>query len=395
MPISLEKFVRTVTAIVLRPYFEAREIDIRADWHGDEKAAARQVIDVVYALADPLRSQILTDFERANEMADEVGQNALIGAMTNRAAALEAFGGMSSPQERALWVFCTDLAAFERAEDARYIDYGRQSRMWDGFLIPRDCEIDRSEQARHAFAQSIREHLAPRDGSGRTVKIEVFDRARVTGDVTDPLVQVMAYVEGMAVSTLSFDDGELVRRLQRPPVEVAFAYSPATGALDVVAKGGRNERRALARLLLKHLLATELDPEQIPLRIYRLNNLARRQRFPTDDEDHIKSVRVLRLRLKAGNGGRVTIESGEDNGSDIWETSRQWFDDKDPLANGGFAIQHAKLSIEFRPSGSRKSGKKLPFEISVPNGCTLKDRTERERLIGEKYLSRWQLVVDD
>jgi hypothetical protein len=40
----------------------------------------------------------------------------------------------------------------------------------------------------------------------------------------------MAYVEGMAVSTLTFDDsGELVRRLQRPPVEVAFAYSPENG----------------------------------------------------------------------------------------------------------------------------------------------------------------------
>jgi hypothetical protein len=106
-------------------------------------------------------------------------------------------------------------------------------------------------------------------------------------------------------------------------------------------------------------------------------------------------VRVVRLRLKAGNGGRVTIETGDDDGPDIWETSRQFFDDKDPLPNGGFQVQHAKLSIEFMPSGSRKSGKKLPFEISVPNGCTLKERTERERLIGEKYLSRWGLVVDD
>ena len=58
-------------------------------------------------------------------------------------------------------------------------------------------------------------------------------------------------------------------------------------------------------------------------------------------------------------------------------------------------MQHAKLSIEFRPTGSRRSGKKLPFEITIPNGCTLKERTERERLIGEKYLTRWKLLAED
>jgi hypothetical protein len=303
---------------------------------------------------------------------------------------------MGSPQERALWVFYTDRAAFERAEDARYVDYGRQSRIWDGFVIPRDCAIDRSENSKLAFADAIREHVAPRDGSGRTVKIEIFDRGRIDGDDVDPLVQVMAYLEGMAVSTLTFDEsGELVRRLQRPAVEVAFAYSPRNGALDVVAKGGRDERRALARLLLKYLLATDMDPERIPLRVYRLDHLARPQRFATDDEDHIKNVRVVSLRLKTSNGTRVTLEAGHDDGPNIWEASRQCFDDKDPLRNGGFQVQHAKLSIEFRPTGSRRSGKKLPFEITIPNGCTLKERTERERLIGEKYLARWELLAED
>jgi hypothetical protein len=32
--------------------------------------------------------------------------------------------------------------------------------------------------------------------------------------------------------------------------------------------------------------------------------------------------------------------------------------------------------------------------ISMPQGCDLKDRTERERLIGEKYLRKWRLLRD-
>jgi hypothetical protein len=30
----------------------------------------------------------------------------------------------------------------------------------------------------------------------------------------------------------------------------------------------------------------------------------------------------------------------------------------------------------------------------MPHGCDLKDRTERERIVGEKYLQRWKLLKD-
>jgi hypothetical protein len=120
MPISLEKFARTVTPAALRPYFEAKEIEVSVDWEANEKSGARQVIDAVYALADPVRSQVLIDFERGDEMANEVGQNALLAAVTSRMALSKPFATMGSPRERALWVFYTDQAAFERAEDARH-----------------------------------------------------------------------------------------------------------------------------------------------------------------------------------------------------------------------------------------------------------------------------------
>jgi hypothetical protein len=35
----------------------------------------------------------------------------------------------------------------------------------------------------------------------------------------------------------------------------------------------------------------------------------------------------------------------------------------------------------------------LPITITTPHGCDLKERTDRERLIGDKYLPRWGLVV--
>jgi hypothetical protein len=52
----------------------------------------------------------------------------------------------------------------------------------------------------------------------------------------------------------------------------------------------------------------------------------------------------------------------------------------------------ATISIRFQPEEGSNRKKVLPVKISLPNGCDLRSRTERERLIGEKYLKRWGLV---
>jgi hypothetical protein len=40
-----------------------------------------------------------------------------------------------------------------------------------------------------------------------------------------------------------------------------------------------------------------------------------------------------------------------------------------------------------------RPGRRCTFEIAEPNGCTLKDHKSTERLILEKYLERWNLLV--
>lgn len=59
----------------------------------------------------------------------------------------------------------------------------------------------------------------------------------------------------------------------------------------------------------------------------------------------------------------------------------------------GDGAQH-KLTIRFHPEAGSGRGKVLPMTITMPHGCDLKDRTERERMIGDKYLRRWGIVRD-
>lgn len=46
------------------------------------------------------------------------------------------------------------------------------------------------------------------------------------------------------------------------------------------------------------------------------------------------------------------------------------------------------------PEAGSSRGRTLPLTVTMPHGCDLKDRTERERMIGEKYLRRWYIVKD-
>jgi hypothetical protein len=395
MNFSIDRFVRSTPIPALRDYFERRGIELGDDpeWDEDEKAVAKTLIERVKGLDDVRRGALLAEWERVHELTDEIGQNALLGAATDRKALIATFSSMESVYERALWVCLNDNAAFERAEDNKYVDYGRQGRLWDGFATVKSADVRRNKDAKDAFVAALRDHFAPRDGSGRNIKVEVFDRARRESDGFVELVQIIVYLEGLPVSSLEFEDGDLSRRLQRPAIEVAFTYAPESGEMDVVAKGGRDERRALAKLFLQHLLVTDLEPEQIPLRIYNLNSLRDPRAFPTDPDDGIRNVTVRRLRLRpyAGSGGRVIIEVDARSDESIYDVADDWFGSRNPLRNG-FLVNQARMSIEFyRARGGRKS-KVITFDLSYPNGCSLKDQTEYERRISEKYLVQWGLV---
>jgi hypothetical protein len=90
---------------------------------------------------------------------------------------------------------------------------------------------------------------------------------------------------------------------------------------------------------------------------------------------------------------RVTLECMRGGKRNIWEAAAERFAFSNPLL-GGWTATQARLSIRFQPERGSTRSRVLPVTITLPQGCDLKERTERERLIGEKYLSRWRLVEE-
>jgi len=388
MPV-LVRLIRNTPVHSLREFFTNRAVDLPSavNWAAPEQDVVRSLLQAVDEMDDLALARAVNDAERVTNMADEAGQTALFSVVEDRAR-LDSLG---NAHDRALWMFLNDPAGFLRAEEVRFTDERRRGRMWDGLIGTPNVALQRDPVAVAAFETAIRERFA-----SNNVHIDIFDRYRPTFDGEDcELVQIVIYREGLPDDDLAFDEhGKLIRRPRRPVFEASMTYEPETGVIEVVANN-RESREDMVRLLARDLLGIEFREERLPFRQYDLSVLLRPFGFPTDPADGIATVEVKSLRLMPieSVGERVTLECLRKADRTIWDMAQARFGGTDPLLGGWVATQ-AKLTIRFHPSGGSRRGRTLPLTITMPHGCNLKDQTEREQLIGEKYLRLWGILRD-
>ncbi len=348
------------------------------------RARVRELTERLAGLNDELLGSLVADAERIVEMTDDLGQEALCSIARDQ----EMFCLQENAYARSLWVFLHEPGSFRRAEEVRYADNYRLGRMWDGFVGPKDVVISANVGHHREFEDRIRSYFR----SGQ-VKVEIYERTRP--DIDDGehhLLQVVVYREGLPDSFLEFDGKELARRPWRPVFEFALTYEADSGVIEVVAQG-RECREEMARAFSETLLRQKIESERVPLRRYDLTTLMSPRHFPTDVEDGIESVEVTMLTLHPVDDGRerVTFEADRKSSVSIYERVFTWFSEHSPLISG-FRLHRVRLAVRFLPEEGFGRGKTINVQLSLPNGCNLKSKSERERMVCEKYLPRWNLV---
>jgi hypothetical protein len=387
---SITSFIRNTPVASLRAYFNTSgiELPMALDWEGPEPDVVRPLLQAVDEMDDAARGRVVNDADRVGSMSDDAGQVALYSVVADRSV----LDGLANPHDRALWMFLNQRTQFQHAEEVRFTDERRRGRSWDGFICVADCIVRRDPISIDAFRAALREHFA-----SNNIHVDIFERVRPTFDGEDcDLVQITVYREGLPDDHLAFDDdGELIRRPYRPVFEAAMTYEPSTGVIEVVAND-RESRSELVQFVARHLLGVEFSSEKVPMRQYDLSVLGNRFCFPTDLDDGIERVDVRQLRLMPidHEGPRVTLENTARAGGTIWDMADEEFGATNPLLRG-WVITQAKLAIKFYPKGDARRGRSLTLAVTMPHGCNLKDQTEQEQLIGEKYLRRWGILVDD
>lgn len=383
MSAAIAQFIRNTPKDSLRAYFKAQPHPIAeaVNWK-DAQDVAQPLLQAVDKMTNEQLALLKIDAERIHAMTDETGQMALLSVVDDH----QAYEALKSAHDRALWIFLRDKRAFQQAEDIRYADEYRLGRDWDGFLVPPNLPVSRDPVSLEEFKQAV---ISLFKISGN-IKVDIFDRTRANiDDEETDLIQVMVYREDLPASYLAFEKDDLVTKVIRPVQEVAFTYDASSGELEVVAKN-RECREGLVKIFAVALLKSPIDDAaRLPMKRYEIAKLLQPFNFATDAEDGIESVAVTLLKLKPYDSARkVTLEVPPKDTKTIYAVSHEWFDAHDPLRTG-FLLAQVKLAIRFKPDRFNSRGKTLPVIITWPNGCDLKSKTEKERLIGEKYLKRW------
>lgn len=389
MPV-LSRLIRNVPGPELRDYFTGFGMTFRdsVNWDGGSGEIIEPVLKAVDILAEIERERIRLDCDRIDRMTTEVGQTAIMSVADE--VQQDHLRTMGVRHARALWLLQTDPVKFCKAEDVAFFENARKGRTWDAFVAPKDLTVGRGGDRRNALAAEVRRFFR----EGEKVKIEVFDRTRpdVDGGVKS-LVQVTVYREGLPDSVEVFKDQDSIGPLvYRPVYELGFTYEAASGVIEVV--GDRKaDRRDLAKVFAKTLLNHSVDAAPLPLRHYDLSVFMTDRRFATDPQDGIGIVRVRAVKFETlDESAFLTIEAraADDN---FHSLADQLFEERNPFL-GGYRIREVVLSVPFEPDDINPRGRTISLKLRHPNGCDLKDKTDKERLIGEKYLRRWGILQD-
>ena len=387
---ALSAFLRRTPGEALRQYFDRPEIGLSTefDWNVPEAELPKPLIGAIEKMSRAQRDRIQNDVERVHALTDEPGQAALYSVAEDPTF----LDGLANPHARSLWMFLNAQERFRHAEEVRFTEDRRRGRMWAGYMTEAGRAVRRDMEARHAFVSAIKEF-----SGAAHVHVDIFDRVRTTleGDDCD-LVQVTIYREGRPDDLLRFNDqGALVRQAYRPVFEAAVTYEPATGAIEVIAND-RRTRTEIVKATVVHLLGIEFKESRLPLRRYDLSGLLSSHDFPVDPQDGIEGVEVRELRVMAIDDPdfRITLEKPARASGTIWEKAKEKFGDRTPLSEG-YVATRARIAVKLAPHPDGGRRRTLTLTITWPHGCNLKDRTAMEQMIGEKYLRRWGILVDD
>ncbi|MCI0364961.1 MAG: hypothetical protein L0219_13870 [Phycisphaerales bacterium] len=385
---SAKRFFREVSVPLLRRYFDGLELSGGLPWGDLENGEVDAFVDAFDELPVRKREQIEGDFMLVTEMGTEDCSVTIrdVAELWKKpwAAMLDS---MQNDYERAFLAFLEDRELLEIVDDYGEIDRFADSRWWRR-SVGKKLEITDDEKAIKKLSSAIRA-LYKKQGRGRLCDIDSRERS------APQRYCYFAYPEDLPKTDQGYDEhGRLGRRTRRTTMEIIFVYRPEDGILEMVARGDKQHKEALAAAFCTTILGltTLPAPDQKPpfdLNVLKDRNFA----FPTDTADNIDRVEVRQLRFDLpGNGNRRLVVSVRPRQQDDPKLIYSVVDDalnKAKYQLASLDVSQARLSIRFRGVGGRRA-KTLTFDITFPDRCNLKD--SGKDVVGKRYLKLWKIA---
>lgn len=360
-----------------------------------EELSSRRIEPLIQrwdGIEEPARRVIQVILQDVHELAEERGQRVLAEELAWRfPEKLPVFAGWSSLADKALWAYLEARAAFDEAAlfaRAEALRNGQFAARWNS-LPP--GEITVTEPMVASLEEALRDYYWRKELRGSVCRVHHDQRP-------GGAEYFFAYLPDWPDKRLVFDAaGNLTAREETYTFSNVFIYEPAAGAVELVPKGGRLVHLALRRAFCEAVLGIEVDEAEPVQPTYRLDHLLDPGfSFQTEPEDRIAAVRLRRIRLVP----IVPVPALESLEPRLLETAThaEALDLIERLLAGigldrtQVRVVHVGIQIQLLNNGHRR-GKTMTFHISCPNTCDLKSKPDDVRVVGERCIRRWGMLL--
>jgi hypothetical protein len=378
-------FLRQTPNRILKEYFARKGLLGAIDFDSLRETEIEPIAEAFDQLDDKQRTDVEAEFSQVYEMACPLGVQVLIeeaGSVYHKLDWAETFEQMENPYEKALFAFMNDRNVFEIAADLAYMDrMGGWKQRYVGEGVTPAVEPQDKENLAKAVCAFYR-----KQGRGRRCKVDNYRRENPERHC------YFAYPEDYPATEIGYNDkGEFYRWPIKPAFEVIFVYQPGNGFLYVRAKGKGEDKEKLQEIFCQNILGLDQLPDK-KTKHFDLEPLKNKEiRFPTDPADGVENVcvRMLRLDVPGMGNRRITFEaSSRNDGKAVYKLMDRALA-KESLSLDDVIVAKAKLQFKFAGRDGKR-GNSLTFEVSTPDGCTLKDDPLDQ--IAKKYIEQWGFI---
>jgi hypothetical protein len=388
---DLRKNLKLHDKQLLGRLFERCGAPIALPWERLGPGEIRPIVDQWETLGDSKRP-VQIALQEISELADSRGLRLLIDELRDQhPQRLDELSNYKSLADKALWVYLECPKAFEQAaifHRAESLRGGQFANRWNS-MPKRSLEICDDKLAK--LREAVRKFYWNRELRGEVCEVHHYRRV---GD-TDFF---FAYLPDWPDKLLAFDtEGQLAPREESLAFNNVFVFDPKDGSVELIAKGGLKVQQQLRKAFCKAILDIDVNEDEPIRQAYQLDHLIDPAfSFEIDPQDRIAAVRTQRLRIVPKTpvegvahveikfhaaASRMQVLSAVDRCLHAYGLSRS-----------GVRIQQVSLQLEFLPLAS-KAAKQMSFKVHLPNTCDLKSFEDEERVVGERCLRRWGVML--
>ncbi|HEX3999764.1 MAG TPA: hypothetical protein VHX65_14530 [Pirellulales bacterium] len=390
---DLWRVLKQISNVHLRQFFTVRKELQDVPWDGLKETKIDPVVEALQAMPPAKRRQIQILFSSFAKLSDNAGLKVLLEELRGRyPKKVKHFAALKRRIDKVMWAYLNARDAYEEAVVFARADGLSETRYWNRWSNLPDKNIAVTQARIDALKAGLCAYYKRKELRGENCEIHYHSRR-------NGAEYLFAYLPDWPDNFMVFnDDGEL-QSLDLPTAFTnLFVYTPATGALEMIAGGGKPTQRDLWQIFCKALLGRQVDYVEPDRPAYLLEHLIKPGfKFTWPTSDRIDSVCVTRILVVP------TVDGHDLDGlaprfrmglswSRVLEILDSLLAARD-LSRSQVTVEEIRIRIQLLGDG-QKRGRVITINVT-PRSCNLKSLDDEElREIGEHCFKTWRIEDD-